>query len=169
MITSKLKDIKLNESRNYEITFEVSNYYSKLQVEQLKKDIEYKFEPKEVKFNRSIQQNKMMWEILEQIALKELNGRTDSEYVMKLYIKMLEKSGAKYEYLMALPETKEELLKTFRAIKIVEYREYNGTKMAVMKCFYGSSKMNTKEFNNLLETILDYASKLEIYVDEMYP
>lgn len=79
---------------------------------------------------------------------------------------MLEKSGAKYEYLMGLPNIVPELLKTFRAVKIVEYREYNGKNLAVLKCFYGSSKMNTKEMNNLLDTILDYASNIGLYLEE---
>lgn len=85
---------------------------------------------------------------------------------MELYAKMLEKSGAKHEYLMGLPETIPELLKVFRAVRIVEYRDYNGKQLALMKCFYGSSKMNTKEMNNLIDTILDYASKIELYIDK---
>lgn len=161
-----LKERKINNHGNYEIAFEVKNYGSKIQAENLIIDKEYKFDPKEVKSNRSIQQNKFMWKCLELIAEHEQSGRTDSEYVTELYTKMLEKSGAKYEYMMGLPEIIPELLKVFRAIKIVEYRDYNGKQLAVMKCFYGSSKMNSKEMNNLIDTILDYAYNLGIYIDK---
>lgn len=131
---------------------------------------EYKFEPKEINSKRTIQQNKFMWKCLELISELELAGRTDSEYVMDLYAKMLEKSGAKYEYLMGMESTIPELLKVFRAVKIVEYREYNSKKMCVLKCFYGSSKMNTKEMNNLIDTILDYATNIGLYInkEELY-
>lgn len=161
---SKFKEKLLNSKGNYEITFEVTGYGNKIQAENLVNGKEYSI--KEAKNNRTLQQNKLMWKCLEIIAEHELGGRTDSDYVMELYAKMLEKAGAKYEYMMALPETKEELLKVFRAIRIVEYREYNNKKMAVMKCFYGSSKMNTKEMTNLINTIKDYAADLGIYINE---
>lgn len=162
----KFKDKLINSKGNYEIVFEIDNYYSKINTETLIIDKKYKFEPKEIKSERSSQQNNFMWKCLELIAEKELNGRSDSEYVMDLYIKMLEKSGAKYEYLMGMECTIPELLKVFRAVKIVEYREYNDKKMCVLKCFYGSSKMNTKEMNNLIDTILDYAANIDLYIDK---
>lgn len=162
----KFKDRFINSKGNYEIVFELNNYYSKIKAETLIQNKEYKFEPKEINSKRTIQQNKFMWKCLELISKKELAGRTDSEYVMDLYTKMLEKSGAKYEYMMGLPEIIPELLKVFRAVKIVEYRDYNGKQLAIMKCFYGSSKMDTKEMNNLIDTILDYAYNLGIYIDK---
>lgn len=165
-MTGRFKEKLLNSTGNYLVTFELENYSSKVQAENLKVGTEYKFEPKEVKSKRSLQQNKFLWKCLEIIAYHEQGERTDSDYVMELYTKMLEKSGAKYEYIMGLPEIKDELLKVFRAVKIVEYRDYNGKQMAVMKCFYGSSKMNTKEMNNLLDTIVDYAANLGLYIDE---
>lgn len=162
----KLKDVLLNSNGNYTLMFEVENYSSKIQANSLEKDKYYLFNPKEYRENRTLKQNNFMWKCLELIAQKELGGRTDSDYVMELYAKMLEKSGAKHEYLMGLPETIPELLKVFRAVRIVEYRDYNDKQLALMKCFYGSSKMNTKEMNNLIDTILDYASKIELYIDK---
>lgn len=164
------KLIKKELNTNFQVTFDISDYYSKLQIEKLKENLEYKLQIKEINSKRTLQQNNFMWKCLELISQKENAGRTDSDYVLDLYCKMLEKSGAKYEYMMALPETKDELLKVFRAIKIVEYRDYNGKQMAVMKCFYGSSKMNTKEFSNLMETILDYAADIGLYInkEELY-
>ena len=165
-LIKKEKSLSLSNYNKVRITFEIEDYYSIKDIEQLENNKIYKFEPKEYKSNRTIQQNKMMWKYLELIAQKELGGRTDSDYVMELYAKMLEKSGAKYEYLMALPETIPELLKVFRTVKIVEYRDYNNKQMAVIKCFYGSSKMNTKEMKNLIDTILDYAYNIGLYIDK---
>lgn len=166
MIGEMIKREKNFKSNKLQVTFEIEDYYSRKNAEKLEFNKIYKFEPKEYKSNRTIQQNKKMWKCLELIAQEELGGRTDSNYVMELYAKMLEKSGAKYEYLMALPETIPELLKVFRAVRIVEYRDYNNKKMAVIKCFYGSSKMNTKEMKNLIDTILDYAYNIGLYIDK---
>lgn len=164
MIGKYLKKV-INENGNVEITFEISEKGSKIQADEIEKDKIYLIELKDIKKKRTLNQNAFMWKCLELIAEKELNGRTDSDYVENLYSKMLEKSGAKYEYIMAMTDTIPELKKVFRAIRIVEFRDYNNKKMVMLKCFYGSSKMNTKEMKNLIETILDYASNIGLYID----
>lgn len=167
MIGNYIKKV-INEKGNIEITFEISENGSKMQTNDIKKDETYLIEFKDIKQKRTLNQNAFMWKCLELIAEKELNGRTDSDYVEILYSKMLEKSGAKYEYIMAMTDTIPELKKVFRAVRIMEYRDYNDKRLAVLKCYYGSSKMNTKEMRNLIETILDYASNIGLYIDSNY-
>lgn len=119
----------------------------------------YDIEIKEHKSKRSLEANRMLWGILQKI--KE---ETDND-LMDLYIEVLEKADAKYDFLMVLPETVEELKKVFRAVKILEYREYNGKQMAVIKAYIGSSKFNTKEMSILIDKAMQVASENGIAID----
>lgn len=119
----------------------------------------YDVEIKEYKSKRSIDSNKMFWGILEKI--KEV---TDND-LMDLYIDILEKANAKYDYLMVLPDAVEELKKCFRAVKVMEYRNYNGKNMAVVKVWIGSSKYNTKEMSILIDKALQVAAEYGISID----
>ena len=109
--------------------------------------------------NRSLDSNRMFWGILQKIA-----EETDKD-LMDLYITLLEQSNAKYEFLLVLPETIEELKKVFRAVKVLEYRDYNGKQMAVIKAYIGSSKFNTKEMKKLIDKALQMASENNIAIE----
>lgn len=119
----------------------------------------YDIEIKEHKSKRSIEANRMLWGILQQI--KDV---TDND-LMDLYISVLEKADAKHDFLMVLPETLEQLKKVFRAVKVLEYREYNGKQMAVVKAYIGSSKFNTKEMSLLIDKAIQVASENGIDID----
>ena len=108
---------------------------------------------------RSLDSNRMFWGILQKIA-----EETDKD-LMDLYITLLEQSNAKYESLLVLPETIEELKKVFRAVKVLEYRDYNGKQMAVIKAYIGSSKFNTKEMKKLIDKALQMASENNITIE----
>lgn len=108
---------------------------------------------------RSLDSNRMFWGILQKIA-----EETDKD-LMDLYITLLEQSNAKYEFLLVLPETIEELKKVFRAVKVLEYRDYNGKQMAVIKAYIGSSKFNTKEMKKLIDKALQMASENNIAIE----
>lgn len=119
----------------------------------------YDIEIKEHKSKRSIEANRMFWGILQQI--KEV---TDND-LMDLYISVLEKADVKHDFLMVLPETLDQLKKVFRAVKVLEYREYNGKQMAVIKAYIGSSKFNTKEMSLLIDKAIQMASENGITID----
>jgi len=108
---------------------------------------------------RSLDSNRMFWGILQKIS-----EETDND-LMDLYITLLEQSNAKYEFLLVLPETIEELKKVFRAVKVLEYRDYNGKQMAVVKAYIGSSKFNTKEMKKLIDKALQMASENNIVIE----
>lgn len=108
---------------------------------------------------RSLDSNRMFWGILQKIS-----EETDND-LMDLYITLLEQSNAKYEFLLVLPETIEELKKVFRAVKVLEYRDYNGKQMAVIKAYIGSSKFNTKEMKKLIDKALQMASENNIVIE----
>jgi hypothetical protein len=115
-------------------------------------DMPLTVEVRPYKSKRSIEQNRLMWEMLDMLSEK-VNGKRDSEAVWQTYIIMLERFGAKYEYLMALPEAEKMLKEQFRASVKIEEREYNGKKMNIYKCYYGSSKFNTKEMTEFINSI----------------
>ena len=123
----------------------------------LDRNKQYSMDIKEPKSKRTLQQNKYMWALINEIAKKQYQDE------MEVYIQALEEANTKYTWLKGLKETKEELLKVFRAVKITRYDEDG---FAIFKCFYGSSKMNTKEMSELLEIIISWASELEIPIQE---
>lgn len=111
---------------------------------------------------RSLEQNRLMWSLLEIMALHQNGGRTGGVNAEDLYLNFIEKYGAKYEYLMCVPEALKGLKQQFRAIKEVERREYNRKEMIVCKCFYGSSKFDTKEMTQLIDGIFDELANMGI-------
>ena len=120
---------------------------------------------KKYKRNRSLEQNRLMWALLEKMAYAQ--GMESWE----CYIDMLEHHGARYEYLMALPEAVPMIKAQFRATREVERREYNDKEMSVLKCYYGSSTWDTAEMTEFIEKIIrklgemgiDYRDEYEMY------
>ena len=103
---------------------------------------------------RSLAQNRYLWELLGQISVKENGSRADD---VDIYCQLVEESGAKVEYLLALPQAEDRLKRVFRVVKAVDDRHYNGQLMYVFKCFYGSSQMNTKEMSLLIDKTIERA------------
>lgn len=139
----------------------IENLYSDIDIEPNK---EYVLELKEVRSKRSLQQNKFMWALIHQIAdHKEMNMKE-----IEIYTSALEEANAKYIYLMGIKEAEDELRKNFRAVKVVRPTIENGKEYIIYKCFVGSSKLNTKEMNKLLDIIISWAEELGIETDEKY-
>ena len=116
-------------------------------------------EIKEVKSKRTIQQNRYMWLLLHEIDVA-MNGRATDE--MDAYIMCLERANAKFDYIGCLPEAEQALRENFRAIKFIKKIDLNGKEGNMYKVFIGSSKMDVKEMNQLIDTILDVAEQLGI-------
>lgn len=139
----------------------IENLYSDIDIEPNK---EYVLELKVVRSKRSLQQNKFMWALIHQIAdHKEMNMKE-----IEIYTSALEEANAKYIYLMGIKEAENELRKNFRAVKVVRPTIENGKEYIIYKCFVGSSKLNTKEMNKLLDIIISWAEELGIETDEKY-
>ena len=103
---------------------------------------------------RSLQQNRYLWELIGQIAMKENGNKAED---VQIYMQLIEASGAKVEYLMGLPEIEPRLKRVFRVVTVVDSRDYNGKTMNVYKCFYGSSKMSTEEMGKLIDKTIERA------------
>lgn len=134
------------------LTFECSRNALEM-IERLKKG-DYIISLTKPSNKRSLAQNRYLWELLGQISVKENGSRADD---VEIYCQLVEQAGVKCEYLLALPQAEERLKRVFRVVKAVDDREYNGQLMYVFKCFYGSSKMDTKEMSMLIDKTIERA------------
>lgn len=123
----------------------------------LDRDTKYLMEVKEPKDKKTLQQNNYMWALIDEIAKKQYQDE------MEVYCQVLEEANVKYTWLKGLKETKEDLLKVFRAVKITRYDEDG---FAIFKCFYGTSKMNRKELSQVIEIVVSWANELGIPTQE---
>lgn len=146
----------INEDGSMEIVFKVDGAWDKHQIQQIEcKD--YELTVSEWIDARSLKQNKMMWEVIKQIA--DHTGIDD----WAIYCDCLEKCGAKYEYIQAPTQAKAILEKSFRAIKkLNSFTNEKGNDITTFKCYYGSSMLNKKEMQSLLDKVLEIASEIGI-------
>lgn len=116
----------------------------------------YSIEIKEPKSKRSLQQNRLLWELIHRIA------KTQEQDDMEVYCTLLERADAKSDYILARPITEDGLRHQFRGVKFIREQEVNGTLFNVYKVYIGSSKMNTKEMTELLDITIKLCSELKI-------
>lgn len=114
---------------------------------------------KEPTNKRSLQQNKMLWSIIHSIA--KATNQEDND----VYCALLEKADALSDYIITAVEMEDTLRKSFRGIKFMRMQEVNGKDCYIYKVYLGSSKMTTKEMNELLDITLKVANDLGIYLD----
>ena len=126
--------------------------------EMLKLDMDKLFvvEIKEPKSKRSLEQNKMLWQLIHAIA-KETHQDD-----MEVYCTLLERADALSDYIITAYDMEDELRKCFRGVRFVRKQEVNGKECNIYKVYIGSSKMNTKEMTELLDTTLQLCGELNI-------
>ncbi len=150
------------EDGSMEITFKVNDWNYKNYCNQLEHK-QYAIELSEVKNKRTLQQNKYLWALIHEIAEKE-DGHLKDE--METYCALLERAKAKYTYISII----EDAIDTFRtsvgvrALHVVRRRKSDKTGKIIADCkvYIGSSKFNTKEMNQLIDTTIDYAEQIGI-------
>jgi hypothetical protein len=126
--------------------------------ELLKLDMDklYTIEIREPKSKRSIEQNKMLWQLIHAIAKKQHQDD------MEVYCALLERADALSDYIITAYDMEDELRKCFRGVRFVRKQEVNGKDCNIYKVYIGSSKMNTKEMTELLDITLQLCGELEI-------
>ena len=120
----------------------------------------YQIEIKEPKSKRSIEQNKMLWELIHKIA--KVTEHDD----MEIYCTALERADAKSDYVITASDMEEALRKSFRGVKFIRMQEVNNKECYVYKVYIGSSKMDTKEMTELLNIVIEMCYEVGIQVDE---
>lgn len=146
-----------------------SKYATRQLIDELKKILsdEKKLTAKFHKvFNkRTLRQNALMWELCELIAEVHNGGRTGDITAYDVYVNAIEEYGSKYEYIQCLKQAEPLLRASFRAVKYI--KPFDEEKdLHIYKCFYGSSKFNTKEMSTLIDGLLDTAEALGIQTDK---
>ena len=111
---------------------------------------------KQYRNNRSLKQNRLLWELLEMMAAEM--GTTAWE----CYVTLIEQTGAKYDYFYCMPKAYKTFKEHFRAVKIVQTETLSGTQMYLCKCFYGSSKMDTGEMTKLIDAAFDVLADIGV-------
>lgn len=144
------------------ITFECS-WKAKEALEGLERG-DYELSIIKQKKGRSPAQNRYLWELLGQISIAE-NGNTSED--INIYCQLIEQCGAKVEYMLipAEEEVVHRLQRVYRAVKVLQARSYNGKTMWIVKCYYGSSKMDTKEMSLLIDKTIERAEMDGLDVD----
>ena len=116
----------------------------------------YIVEIKEPKSKRSLEQNKMLWQLIHTIAKKQHQDD------MEVYCALLERADALSDYIITAYDMEDDLRKCFRGVRFVRKQEVNGKECNIYKVYIGSSKMNTKEMTELLDITLQVCAELGI-------
>ena len=126
--------------------------------ELLKLDMDKLFicEVKEPKSKRSIQQNKMLWQLIHSIAKQQHQDD------MEIYCALLERADALSDYIITAYDMEDDLRKCFRGVRFIRKQEVNGKECNIYKVYIGSSKMSTKEMTELLDITLQVCAELGI-------
>lgn len=133
----------------------------------LKEDIDYivTLEPLTDKKARTIEQNKYLWKIVNEICLKE-DGNRSRNY--ETYNNILQSAGTPYEDYYI----KEVALNTFREhyhhIKVMGTEILDNELYYQVRAFKGISEMDTKEACMLIDKVKEYAHQVGVKFDEDY-
>ena len=126
------------------------------ELKKMDKDKLYLVEVKEPKSKRSIQQNKMLWQLINTIA-KETHQDD-----MDVYCACLERADALSDYIITAYDMEDDLRKCFRGVRFIRKQMVNGKECNIYKVYIGSSKMNTKEMTEMIEITMQIASEYDI-------
>lgn len=146
----------IDSEHHAHLNFLVTNFRHVTWLDELEQDKEYSLEIKKVKSQRSLQQNKFMWELLHQLE------RVTREVAMDWYIKALVETGAVVDYVWGTEDTETTLKKSFRAVQKVKPHKIKNSDGWLYRVIVGSSKFNIEEMNQLLDTVIRYCNEHNI-------
>ena len=128
----------------------------------LEMDKLYVCDVKQPKFHRSLEQNRLLWKLIHSIAKETCQDDMD------IYCAVLEKADALSDYVITATDMEDALRKSFRGVKFIRMQEVNGRECYVYKVYLGSSKMDTREMNELLEITMQICEELGIPTEVYY-
>lgn len=111
---------------------------------------------KEPRSKRSIQQNKLLWQLIHHIA------KETKQDDMDVYCACLERADALSDYVITATEMETALRKSFRGVKFCRMQEVNGKDCYIYKVYIGSSKMTISEMNELIDVCFAICAELNI-------
>jgi len=119
-------------------------------------------EVKDIGKNRSLQQNSLLWELIGRIAKNENAPHHDP---VEMYGEILKTAKAKCAYIKVM-EDAIPALKRQNGVRFLEPLSYEtnrkGVKWANCRLYLGSSGMNTKEMNQVIDAAKWWATNLGV-------
>ena len=113
------------------------------------------FEVREYKQKRSLDQNRLLWGCIGDIATALRADKWD------IYLAMLKRYG-KFTYICVKPNVVEAIKKQWRESEEIGEIEIGGEKAVQMLCYFGSSTYNSKEMSVLLDGIISEMKEMEL-------
>lgn len=141
---------KLSQIHSNKVLLEVNGWDVESRLSELEVGKDYHVQFTAIKSQRSIEQNKLLWKIIDDIAM--VQGLSSDE----LYCQLLEMADIAHEYIVVSDEAVGFLKNSFRATQFVKKVDVNGKPGSMYKCFIGSSKFTIKEMNELIDTAIAY-------------
>lgn len=158
-VLGELIRLNTDELGDLEVTFKINNWRYINWIKSLEKKL-YSITIEESRSQRSLEQNKYMWALIHEISQDD-NSQSSDDW--DIYCYLLQRAKAKCTYISVLEEAVEDVKKEVRALQVLKYHtNEKGKKFADCRIFLGSSKMNTKEMNTLIDCTLEYAERLGI-------
>ena len=108
---------------------------------------------------RSISQNRLMWALLTIMADAYNAGRTGGVTPEDCYLEMLEKYGARVDYLEVPAGALSILRSCYRLVHVVEILDSN---RCTVKCTQGSSTFSKAEMKDLIDGIFDRLAEMGV-------
>lgn len=87
---------------------------------------------------------------------------------MDVYCAVLERADALSDFVITATDMEDALRKSFRGVKFIRMQEVNGKDCYIYKVYLGSSKMDVKEMNELLEITKHLCNELGIPTEVDY-
>ena len=153
-LVGRFKDFSQGFTGERSITFSIESHLSLNALNDLQGKT-LAIEVKEHKNSRSLNQNRLLWKMIHDIARH--TGHSDYE----IYVALLERADVLSDYVYTKSEMLEALRKSFRAVQFVT--EING--QYIYKVYFGSSRMNATEMNRLIEEAEKMASEEGVIYD----
>lgn len=153
-LIGRFKDFSQGFTGERSITFTIENRLNLTALNALQGKL-LSIEVKEQKNSRSLNQNRLLWKMIHDIA--HHTGHTDYE----IYVALLERADVLSDFVYTKSEMLDALRKSFRAVQFVT--QIND--QYIYKVYFGSSKMNTAEMNRLIEEAEKMASEEGVLYD----
>lgn len=167
-------DFKLSTDDGGNITFTASvlpesKYAARQVVKSMREEIKDFTATITIKKNhRSLDQNALMWALLEIMAQSMNGGRTGGVDAWDCYLLMIEKYGSGAVPMQIEKSAFESLKTMYRAVKHYEELDFvneKGNTIYTVKAFVGSSQYDTQQMKNLIDGIFDEFAKMDINID----
>lgn len=163
-ITGKLDRISRDFDGNGIVSFAIPGFRQIEPLKELDPEKLYDIEIKEIRSQRTARQNRYLWELIHEIDIA-VNGRPSRDGMDDIYLELLDRAGAKVDFLYVDPKAEAILKSAFRVVRPLTDVEIDGKAFTLYRVVSGSSKMTTKEMKTLIDTVLDYAEEVGIESD----